>query len=125
MRLLSVLKILTVTIFVSAVWHNSTECFASTADHGEGIKHEQSDVDLSLGKNVYERACASCHDTGVAGAIKLSDKATWDKHVHHGINHMVESVINGKGAMPARGGNPNLTDEEIEAAVHYIVSQTQ
>jgi cytochrome c5 len=38
---------------------------------------------------------------------------------------MVESVIKGKGAMPARGGDPNLTDEEIESAVQYIIQQTQ
>jgi cytochrome c5 len=112
-------------MLVSTICQNASESFGATGDHGDGIKHEQSHTDLSLGKKVYERNCVSCHDSGVAGAIKLSDKSTWKKHIHHGIDHMVESVILGKGAMPARGGNPDLSDEEIEAAVHYIIRQTQ
>ncbi|PLX90398.1 MAG: hypothetical protein C0614_00715 [Desulfuromonas sp.] len=88
-------------------------------------EHGEKKADLSIGKDVYERTCASCHNLGISGAIKINDKEAWKKHIHHGIDHMVESVIRGKGAMPARGGNPNLTDEEIEAAVHYIIKQAQ
>lgn len=125
MRYLSALTFLTITILVSTVYHHSSEALGSTAEHGATMKHDQSHVDISLGKDVYERVCSVCHDNGVAGAIKITDKATWRSHIHHGINHMVESVIKGKGAMPARGGDPNLTDEEIESAVHYIIQQTK
>jgi cytochrome c5 len=125
MRHLSALTFLTITILVSTAYHHSSEALGSTAGHGATMKHDQSHVDISLGKDVYERVCSACHDNGVAGAIKITDKATWKSHIHHGIDHMVESVIKGKGAMPARGGDPNLTDEEIESAVHYIIQQTQ
>ena len=125
MRTLSTLTFLTITILVATVSYHSSEAFGSTAEHGATMKHDRSDVDVSLGKDVYERVCSACHDHGVAGAIKITDKATWRSHIHHGVDHMVESVIKGKGAMPARGGDPNLTDEEIESAVHHIIQQTQ
>ena len=125
MRHLSALTFLTITFLVTTVYLNGSEALGSTAEHGAAMKHDQSHVDISLGKDVYERVCSVCHDNGVVGAIKITDKATWRSHVHHGIDHMVESVIKGKGAMPARGGDPNLTDEEIESAVHYIIQQTQ
>ena len=123
MRYLTILAVLTVTMFVSGNWQN--ESIGATTHSGTAKTHNESQADQSIGKEVYQHVCASCHNTGVAGAIKLDDKAAWKKHIHHGIDHMVESVIEGKGAMPARGGNPNLTDEEIEAAVNYIVEQTQ
>jgi len=125
MRNLSTLTFLTITILVTNLYLNSSDAFGSTAEHGATMKHNQSHFDLSLGKDVYERVCSACHDNGVAGAIKITDKAIWRSHIHHGIDHMVESVIKGKGAMPARGGDPNLTDEEIESAVQYIIQQTQ
>jgi cytochrome c5 len=125
MRYLSTLTFLTITVLATTFWFNSSESFGSTKEHGAIMKHDQSHVDISLGKDIYERVCSACHDNGVAGAIKITDKATWRSHIHHGIDHMVESVVKGKGTMPARGGDPNLTDEEIEAAVHYIVEQMQ
>ena len=127
MRRLSLLTFLSVTLITTAFWFNSSESFGSSDNHSHGakMKYDQSDVDISLGKNVYERVCSACHDNGVAGAIKITDKATWQGHIHHGVDHMIESVIKGKGAMPARGGDQNLSDKEIEAAVHYIIQQTQ
>ena len=123
MRYLTVLTILTITMFVSSAWQN--ESIGATTHSGKAKGNTESQADTSLGKDVYERVCASCHNAGIAGAIKLNDKAAWQKHIHHGIDHMVESVIKGKGAMPARGGDSSLTDEEIAAAVNYIVEQTQ
>ena len=84
-----------------------------------------SEETLATGKRVYEQSCAACHATGVAGAPKIGDKAAWSAHIHHGLDHMVESVINGKGAMPAKGGNANLSDDEVKAAVSYIVEQSR
>jgi cytochrome c5 len=84
-----------------------------------------SEETLATGKVVYEQTCADCHTTGIAGAPKMGDKELWSAHIHHGLDHMVESVINGKGAMPAKGGNANLSDEEVKAAVSYIVEQSR
>jgi len=93
MRYLATLTFITITILVATVWYEGPVSFGATTEHGATEKHDQSHVDISLGKDVYERVCSACHDNGVAGAIKITDKATWRSHIHHGVDHMVESVI--------------------------------
>jgi cytochrome c5 len=76
------------------------------------------------GQEVYQTACFACHGTGAAGAPKVGDQAAWQPRVEEGLAHLVEVAIAGKGAMPARGGNPSLTDEEIRASIVYMLDQT-
>ncbi|MDB4223319.1 c-type cytochrome [Granulosicoccus sp.] len=64
-------------------------------------------------------ACAACHAAGVAGAPLLGDDAAWAPRRELGLDALVASVINGKGAMAARGGS-TYTDEEITLAVQQI-----
>ncbi|MFT4726140.1 MAG: cytochrome c5 [Granulosicoccus sp.] len=64
-------------------------------------------------------ACAACHAAGVAGAPLLGDDAAWASRRELGLDALVASVINGKGAMAARGGS-TYSDEEITRAVQHI-----
>ena len=75
------------------------------------------------GDAVYNSACVACHAAGVAGAPKLDDKAAWESRMGQGVDGLVSSVLNGKGAMPARGGNPALSEQEIRNAVDYMLKQ--
>lgn len=77
------------------------------------------------GEKVYKGLCFSCHDMGIAGAPKVGDKAAWTDRIAAGNDSMYDIAINGKGAMPAKGGNPSLSDDEIKAAVDYMVSTAQ
>ncbi|MFN3786399.1 MAG: c-type cytochrome, partial [Thiothrix sp.] len=77
------------------------------------------------GEKVYKGLCFSCHDAGVAGAPKLGDKAAWDPRIATGMDALYTSAINGKGAMPAKGGNPALSDAEIKATVDWMVAQAK
>lgn len=73
------------------------------------------------GKSVYDASCAACHAAGVAGAPKPGDKAAWAQRLKTGKDTLYASVIKGKNAMPPRGGNPSLTDDDIKAAVDYLM----
>ncbi len=75
------------------------------------------------GEEVYKASCQSCHATGIANAPKLDDKAAWEPRIAAGFDAIMDAAINGKGAMPARGGNPAITDEEIKATVLYMTDQ--
>jgi len=75
---------------------------------------------LQSGEQVYKAVCAACHDAGVAGAYKFADQVAWGPVIETGLDSMTANVISGKGAMPARGGNPNLDDLEIARAVVYM-----
>jgi len=71
------------------------------------------------GQAIYSASCAMCHNNLKP---KLGDKAAWEPLLKQGEDALVASVINGKGAMPPRGGKPNLSDSDIKAAVEYMES---
>ena len=80
---------------------------------------------LATGKMVFDQSCADCHASeALAHAPKIGDKKDWKAHLEHGLNHMVDSASNGKGGMPAKGGNVILTDDEVKAAVSYMIEQS-
>jgi cytochrome c5 len=73
------------------------------------------------GESVYAGLCKTCHEAGVAEApIAKSDQmaARLDEK---GVDTLVSNAINGLNAMPPRGGNPTLTDEQIRAAVEFML----
>ncbi len=67
--------------------------------------------------------CGVCHASGVADAPLLSDTAEWQKRLDAsgGVGALTQAVIQGKGAMPPKGGAANLSDEEIEKLVRYML----
>ena len=75
-------------------------------------------------EQVYNTACMACHATGAANAPKLGDKGAWEPRVGQGLAALVSSVVNGKGAMPPKAGNPTITEADIEAAVKYMLEKT-
>lgn len=83
----------------------------------------------ALGKSIYGRSCAMCHAAGVAGAPKPGDRADWEPRIAQGMETMQRHAIDGfsgaKGAMPARGGSSNLSDDEVIAAVAFMVDQSR
>lgn len=74
------------------------------------------------GKAVYDKTCGVCHAAGVAGAPKLGDKTAWGPRAVSGKEALVASVVKGKGAMPPKAGNGQLTDDDIKAAVEFMLS---
>ena len=82
-------------------------------------------ADTTKGQGVYMNFCASCHDSGIAGAPKIGDKAEWTKRASKGSATVIENAIKGyqgdSGFMPAKGGNSALTDEEVSFAVMYML----
>jgi cytochrome c5 len=81
------------------------------------------------GQQVYQTTCFVCHGAGIAGAPKLGDKGQWAKHIAKGLDTLYASAVNGvqgsAGAMPAKGGNPALSDAEVKAAVDYMLMQSK
>lgn len=81
------------------------------------------------GQQVYQATCVVCHGAGIAGAPKLDDKDQWAKRIAKGVETLYTSAVNGvqgsAGAMPAKGGNPALSDAEVKAAVDYMVARSK
>jgi cytochrome c5 len=73
------------------------------------------------GPTVFNTVCGACHNTGAAGAPKAGDKAAWGPRIAQGKEALYKSALNGKNAMPPRGGAADLSDAEVKAAVDHIV----
>jgi cytochrome c5 len=72
------------------------------------------------GSSVYQQSCRSCHDSGLMGAPKIGHE-----RYSADIDVLVDNSIKGIGRMPARGGNPNLSDDDVRAAVEYMVEKSK
>lgn len=82
---------------------------------------------LLSGPQVYNEACNACHGAGIGGAPTLVDAANWAARIDQGTATLYEHAINGyqgsAGYMPPKGGRLDLSDEEIQAAVDYMVAE--
>lgn len=80
--------------------------------------------DLALGEKVFNANCVSCHGAGVLGAPKVGDKAAWGPRIAQGKDTLYTHALNGFKMMPPKGGNAALKDEEVKAAIDYMVSKS-
>lgn len=81
-----------------------------------------------LGESTYKAACFACHDTGVANSPIIGDKVAWAPRLELGMTSLYNTAVKGdpaKPTMPAKGGNPSLSDEAVKAAVDHMVSQSR
>ncbi len=78
------------------------------------------------GEQVVGSVCSACHGSGVLGAPKIGDKAAWGARLKEaaGVDGLVGIAAKGKGSMPARGGNPDLSNDELKAAIQQMLKQT-
>ncbi len=76
------------------------------------------------GKEVVESLCISCHGTGAGGAPKIGDKKAWADRESQGLTGLTKHALEGIRQMPPHGGNPGLSDTEIERAITYMVNQS-
>ena len=77
------------------------------------------------GNEVYTAQCAMCHATGAAGAPKLGNAGDWGARIATGMEALMNSALNGKNAMPARGLCATCSDDELQAAVEYMVNNSK
>ncbi|HKJ05238.1 MAG TPA: c-type cytochrome [Geopsychrobacteraceae bacterium] len=79
----------------------------------------------SQGEKVYLSTCSGCHKTGLSDAPKLGDKNDWSSLVVKDRDILVQNTLNGIGAMPPKGGNPSLSEDDIRAAVDYMIDKVR
>lgn len=82
-----------------------------------------------IGQKVYDATCRLCHGPGLAGAPTVEDTLTWENRLKQGLSKVHKHAIDGfqgqYGFMPPRGGNMELTDEEVIAAVDFMLKDLE
>ena len=75
------------------------------------------------GQQIVQSACFGCHGTGAAGA-PLMGKPIWKElSAAKGVDGLLKSALSGKGAMPPKGMCMDCSDDEIKAAIEYMIAQ--
>ena len=85
------------------------------------------DPHLSHGREVWVANCMTCHGYGIAGAPNPTDQSAWAHRLEKPRETLYQHALNGffgpdDTMMPARGGNPDLSDDEVKAAVDYMAT---
>jgi cytochrome c5 len=75
-------------------------------------------------EQIVNSSCVACHGTGALNAPKIGDKSAWGPRVAKGYQTLIDHAINGFNMMPARGGNPDLSDAEIAHAVAFMANKS-
>ena len=76
------------------------------------------------GQKVYEANCKMCHGGTIPGAPGVGKKDEWAPRIKQGKETLYKHALEGFNAMPAKGGNAGLSDDEIKAAVNYMANQS-
>lgn len=84
---------------------------------------------VDKGEEVFRKACVLCHKNGEGGAPRLGNKEDWTPRIAQGVatlhDHSISGFTGQKGVMPPKGGNVSLADEDVKAAVDYMLKQVQ
>lgn len=83
------------------------------------------DPELELGESIYASACKVCHAQGINGAPVYGNKKNWAPRQTQGFETLLEHATNGYGLMPAKGGRTELTDEEVGAAIKFMLKAVE
>lgn len=81
------------------------------------------------GAQVYNTACLACHGAGIGGAPKFGDREAWAPRIAKGVETLQQHALNGftgnAGYMPPKGGRVDLSDDEVLAAMNYMLDQVR
>ncbi|TXH62830.1 MAG: cytochrome c5 family protein [Thiothrix sp.] len=75
------------------------------------------------GEQVFNTVCTACHTAGILNAPKIDDKAAWEPRAAKGLSGLLASSTTGLNQMPAKGGDPSLTEQELSEAITYMLGK--
>ena len=81
------------------------------------------------GETIYNSGCVACHGAGIAGAPRVGDKVAWANRIAQGTKIIYEHALKGfqgtAGIMPAKGGFTHLSDEQVKAAIDFMIKASK
>ena len=77
------------------------------------------------GQQIYDQFCFACHATGVGEAPLFGSLEQWQSRIDQGMEQMLAVSLTGRGLMPPKGTCVTCSDDEMRAAIQYIVDSAQ
>src|SRR3990167_6413463 len=110
---------------VSLYLHRSNPKLAST--HYPAAFVKQLTNDGRAGEKIFNEFCSSCHAKSPiisTSATRIGNKTAWQPLRRLGIKNLLQITVNGAGAMPARGGCFECSDEQLKATIQYMLDRS-
>jgi cytochrome c5 len=82
-------------------------------------------VEPSQGELTFKKNCKVCHAQGINGAPILGNLAMWKDRKDQPLDTLVSHAVNGFGLMPAKGGNTDLSEDEIRTTIKFMLSKLE
>lgn len=106
---------------VSGVYAGEAGAAARQAASASANAEPKVAFDGSLdGEMIYTAVCAACHATAVLGAPKPGSPEM-ALRAEAGMDVLFDNAVNGINSMPARGGRPDLSDDQMHAVLEFMV----
>lgn len=82
---------------------------------------EVENTNISKAEKMYNDSCKLCHATDNMGAPAVGDADVWHSLMEKGKDKILANAINGLGGMPPKGGNMDLSDEDMKSIVDFMI----
>lgn len=125
---LSVILLLGGSAFALAINDEIRERIKPAGDvnvSGEARQQASQPAAARAGDEVYAAACQACHASGAAGAPVTGNSGDWGDRLQQDMETLYDHAINGIGAMPAKGGCRDCSDEEVRNATDYMIAESE
>jgi len=80
---------------------------------------------VSKAEKMYDASCKLCHATDTMGAPAVGDANTWESMMKKGMDTVLVNAIKGTGGMPPKGGNMDLSDDDIKEIVEFMINSSK
>ncbi len=120
-------RLLAVALLSGTLWAAAADTEQPAAQEQPATTTEEGRLsdNLEVGKSVFTTKCVRCHANSRFGSPRLKDHKAWRERLKQGEQTLIQHALKGHGLMPPKGGFRSLTDEEIKAAVSYVVSRAR
>lgn len=83
-------------------------------------------VGQRTGEQIFNKVCIQCHaaDGNIPNAPRITNNSEWAPRIAKGFETLFNNALNGFNAMPAKGGQADLTDDELKRAIAHMTNES-
>jgi cytochrome c len=93
--------------------------------YAKDLPPEKEGGSVSKAEKMYDASCKLCHATDTMGAPAVGDANTWESVMKKGMDTVLVNAIKGLGGMPPKGGNMDLSDDDIKEIVEFMINSSK
>ena len=89
------------------------------------LPKDEGKKETSKAEKIYNETCSACHANEAIGAPVVGNKEAWSEVMKKGLEEVYKNAINGLNTMPPKGGNMDLSDEDVKSVVDWMIQSSK